>query len=256
MAFTRKTEAQRPEHGSEDCLSDTIYESPKFLHIRSLRRHINGGASFEATRAGRWADPPGSKTRQTLIRFGYTLDLAGEPPDSFKPAKSMDTSEEHLVQRCGELGHEPFSRILDRFGLELNMHGETDDLPGSYWGAPEAGLVGQTVHIRADTPIHSLLHEAGHVICMDSERRSALHTEAGGEDVEENSVCYLQILLADHLPAVGRQRLMLDMDRWGYSFRLGSTRAWFEEDAGDARQWLIEHRLIDDNDEILWRLRA
>ncbi len=28
------------------------------------------------------------------------------------------------------------------------------------------------------------------------------------------------------------------MDAWGYSFRLGSTRAWFEGDAQDARAWL------------------
>ena len=27
------------------------------------------------------------------------------------------------------------------------------------------------------------------------------------------------------------------MDAWGYSFRLGSARAWFEHDAEDARQW-------------------
>ena len=168
----------------------------------------------------------------------------------------MDTSEEHLVQRCGALGWEPFHHLLGRFGLTLETHGESEDLPGSYWGSPEAGMVGRTIHARPDTPIHSLLHEAGHVICMDAERRAALHTEAGGEDVEENGVCYLQILLADHLPGVGRDRLMLDMDRWGYSFRLGSTRAWFEEDAGDAQQWLIENRLIDKNEEILWRLRT
>ena len=41
-------------------------------------------------------------------------------------------------------------------------------------------------------------------------------------------MCYLQILLADALHGVGRERLMQDMDEWGYSFRLGSTRAWFE----------------------------
>ena len=31
---------------------------------------------------------------------------------------------------------------------------------------------------------------------------------------------------------------MRDMDDWGYSFRLGSTEAWFEADAEDARAWL------------------
>ena len=37
---------------------------------------------------------------------------------------------------------------------------------------------------------------------------------------------------------------MADMDAWGYSFRLGSTRAWFERDAEDARAWLAERRLL------------
>jgi hypothetical protein len=36
-----------------------------------------------------------------------------------------------------------------------------------------------------------------------------------------------------------------DMDAWGYTFRLGSTQAWFERDAGDARAWLIDRGLID-----------
>ncbi len=37
---------------------------------------------------------------------------------------------------------------------------------------------------------------------------------------------------------------MADMDAWGYSFRLGSTRAWFEGDAADARAWLERHALV------------
>ena len=46
-------------------------------------------------------------------------------------------------------------------------------------------------------------------------------------------MCYLQVLLAGELPGVGRARLIDDMDAWGYSFRLGSTRAWFEADADE-----------------------
>ncbi|TLZ23690.1 MAG: hypothetical protein E6K30_00095, partial [Gammaproteobacteria bacterium] len=38
------------------------------------------------------------------------------------------------------------------------------------------------------------------------------------------------------------------MDAWGYSFRVGSTRAWFEGDAADARQWLRDHGVIDAGD--------
>ncbi len=145
--------------------------------------------------------------------------------------------------------------LLAGYGLELKLLPDHAPIPGSYWGAPEAGLVGTTAYVRADTPIHSLLHEACHAICMDSERRLHLDTEAGGDDGEESAVCYLQILLADHLPGVGRQRLMADMDRWGYSFRLGSAYAWFEGDAEDARHWLQEHGLIDGQDRVTWKLR-
>ncbi|MEE8526762.1 MAG: hypothetical protein V3T72_22740, partial [Thermoanaerobaculia bacterium] len=85
---------------------------------------------------------------------------------------------------------------------------------------------------------------ACHAICMDDERRRVLNTDAGGDDAEESAACYLQILLADEVPGVGRERLMADMDRWGYSFRLGSTRAWFEADAEDAREWLACRGLV------------
>jgi len=44
---------------------------------------------------------------------------------------------------------------------------------------------------------------------------------------------------------VGRERLMADMDAWGYSFRLGSAARWFEEDAADAVQWLQTRGLLD-----------
>jgi hypothetical protein len=55
---------------------------------------------------------------------------------------------------------------------------------------------------------------------------------------------------------VGRRRLCSDMDAWGYSFRLGSTQAWFEEDAADARQWLCEQGVIDVADRPTGRARG
>ena len=91
---------------------------------------------------------------------------------------------------------------------------------------------------------------------MDAKRRRVLHTNAGGDYVEEDGVCYLQILLADCLPEMGRERMFTDMDTWGYSFRLGSARAWFESDAEDAQAWLLNHGLIDEQDQPTWRLRS
>lgn len=135
--------------------------------------------------------------------------------------------------------------LLERFGLELVMVPDTTAIPASYWGDSEAGLSGRRVYARSDTPVHSVLHETCHVICMDPVRRMRLERDAGGDDLEEAAVCYLQLVLAEELPGVGRERLMRDMDAWGYSFRLGSTRAWFEADADDARRWLTEHGLTD-----------
>lgn len=147
-------------------------------------------------------------------------------------------------------------RLLDRHGLDLIGIGPGQPIPGSYWGEPEAGIIGQSVFARPDTPVHSVLHEACHVICMDSARRQGLHTDAGGDYPEENAVCYLQLVLADSLPGIGREALASDMDAWGYAFRLGSARAWFEHDADDARAWLIRHGMLTASGVPTWSIRA
>ena len=138
--------------------------------------------------------------------------------------------------------------LLDRYGLSMALVAPEEVIPGSYWGEREAGLIGSKIYLRLDTPVHSVLHEAAHFICMSAERRAGLDTDAGGEYAEENGVCYLQIVLSDYLPNVGRERMFRDMDAWGYTFRLGSARAWFHEDADDARRWLARHGIVDSGD--------
>ena len=145
---------------------------------------------------------------------------------------------------CGELEDTSLEDLLSSHGLAVEWIPDQESIPGSYWGEPEAGLIGNRVFVRKDTPVHSALHEACHAICMGAVRRSELHTDAGSDELEESAVCVLQILLADSLPTVGRHRLMRDMDDWGYSFRLGSTAAWFERDAEDARAWLALRLLL------------
>ena len=145
--------------------------------------------------------------------------------------------------------------LLLRLDIDLRMVAPNDVIPGTYWGDSEAGLSGSTLYARADTPLHSVLHEAAHFVCMAPERRVGLHRDAGGDDGEENAVCYLQILLADELRQLGRERMCADMDDWGYSFRLGSARVWFDTDADDARLWLRQHGITDSSDQLQWRLR-
>lgn len=159
------------------------------------------------------------------------------------------------VLTCAEVGRDALAGLLARYGLGTVWLPPDTEIPGSYWGEREAGLIGDQLFARDDTPIHSALHEACHYICMDAGRRKTLHADAGGEDIEENGVCYLQILLAEALSGVGRARMWADMDAWGYTFRLGSARAWFEQDAEEARLWLLQNGLIDRRSRPIWKAR-
>jgi hypothetical protein len=166
------------------------------------------------------------------------------------------TKQVSLVLCCDEVGLADLRALLARYRLRVTEVPDGQPIPGSHWGDPEAGLIEDELLVRADTPAHSALHEACHFVCMDASRRVGLNTDAGGDYAEENGVCYLQILLAGALSAVGRDRMLADMDAWGYSFRLGSARAWFERDAEDARLWLYRAGLIDVRGGITWRLRG
>jgi len=147
------------------------------------------------------------------------------------------------VLTLSDIGFDAPRTLLAAHGLQLAEVAAGEPIPGSYWGECEAGLVGTTVHARGDTPVHSLLHETAHLLVMPPERRPTIHTDASDCQQEEDAACYLQIVLADALPGVGRERLMADMDAWGYTFRLGSTRAWFGADAEDARAFLAARGL-------------
>lgn len=144
-----------------------------------------------------------------------------------------------------DIGFDAPRALLARYGLALVRVDDGEPIPGSYWGDCEAGIIGSTVYARADTPVHSLLHEAGHLIVLPPERRAGVHTDATDSVPEEDAVCVLQGLLGDALPGVGRQRVWADMDAWGYTFRLGSAQAYVEGDAAEAWDWLREHGLVD-----------
>jgi hypothetical protein len=160
------------------------------------------------------------------------------------------------VLRLADLGHEHTARLLARFGLRLVMLPAEAEIPGSYWGDCEAGLVSDRLYARPDTPLHSVLHEACHWITCTPERRATIHTDAADTEDEEVATCWLQIVLADDIPGFGRERALADMDAWGYSFRLGSARAWFERDSEDARAWLQAHGLIDAKGRPSYRVRG
>ena len=159
------------------------------------------------------------------------------------------------VLRLHQADVESLSDLLSNYGLSLKMVDAESDIPGSFWGDEEAGLIANELLVRTDTPLHSILHEACHYVCLDQSRRTGIHTDAGGDYDEENAVCYLQILLAEHIKGFSTQRMLKDMDSWGYSFRLGSAQNWFEKDAEDALAWLKNKNLLDEELKPSWKLR-
>jgi len=148
------------------------------------------------------------------------------------------------VMRVSQLADGALADLLRPYGIAPQWVAAGEAIPGSYWGETEAGLIGDRLILRPDTPVHSALHEACHFICADAARRASLHTDAGGSDLEECAVCYLQCLLADRLRGYSRERMFADMDAWGYSFRLGTAGDWFQSDADDARAWLVQRALL------------
>ena len=156
-----------------------------------------------------------------------------------------------MILTLADIGFDDAATLLHRHGLSLQRVADGDAIPGSYWGECEAGIIGNSVYARGDTPVHSLLHEAGHLIVLPPGQRAGVHTDATDSIEEENAVCVLQALLADALPGVGRARVLADMDAWGYTFRLGSAAAYVEHDADDAWTWLQARGLVGDARELL-----
>lgn len=157
----------------------------------------------------------------------------------------MSSAHKKDVVRLRDISGSAVTALLKSLGMRFERVPSHEPIPGSYWGDEEAGLVRDRIYARSDTPLHSILHEACHWLCMDDARRQQVDTNAGGDYDEENAVCYLQILLAEQLPGFGSERCMQDMDRWGYTFRLGSAEKWFSKDAEDAKAWLEAHDLLD-----------
>ena len=96
------------------------------------------------------------------------------------PAQALSPSAPEGVLPLSALAPQALETLLGPFGLVVIWIEDATPIPGSYWGEREAGLQGDTLLVRRDTPVHSALHEAGHWLCMDPARRDELDTDAGG----------------------------------------------------------------------------
>lgn len=147
------------------------------------------------------------------------------------------------VLRVADIGLDAPAALLARYGLRLHRVESDAAIPGSFWGEPEAGIIGCDVYVRDDTPVHSLLHEAGHLIVLPAENAlRCIPTRPIRWKKKTPPVTCRSCWPSNCL--VWAARLMADMDSWGYTYRLGSTRAWFEQDAENARSWLDARGLL------------
>ena len=146
--------------------------------------------------------------------------------------------------------------VLSFYGIELVEVGKHLSIPYSIWETSEAGRRKNKLYVLGDTPIHSILHETGHFVCMSKKQRCSDTIDAKGSFEEENATCYLQILLSDHVDGFNRKLHLINMDEWGYAFRLGSAAKWCCQDAEDAKSWLQSRQIIDRNECVTWKLRA
>ncbi|MGH6978028.1 MAG: hypothetical protein ACRED4_01845, partial [Brevundimonas sp.] len=189
--------------------------------------------------------PSGPQAQPSGVRPDASQWLAGVRPHPLEgEGARVGPRVRGDVLRLRDISFADASALLARYGLGLERVADAEAIPGSYWGESEAGLIGTVVYARDDTPVHSLLHEACHLIVLPPERRAAVHTDATDSVEEEDAVCVLQALLGDALPGVGRARVLADMDAWGYTFRLGSAAAYFERDAAAAWAWLQARGLV------------
>ena len=90
---------------------------------------------------------------------------------------------------CAELEcerMETLMALLGRYGLRVARVPSQGEIPGSYWGDSEAGLVGDGLFVRDDTPVHSACTKLVTTSAWDAGRRARLHTDAGGDRIEKN----------------------------------------------------------------------
>jgi len=106
----------------------------------------------------------------------------------------------------------PLEVMLDRYGLAFVLAAPEEVIPGSYWGEREAGLMGSRSSPGSTRRcIRCCTGRAISSACRPS-GRAGLDTDAGGDDAEENAVCYLQILIGGRA-AECRERA--DVPRYG-----------------------------------------
>ena len=78
----------------------------------------------------------------------------------------LDVSDAHTdpsnVLNCTAQRQTQLTALLKPYGIVIEHVPDDQPIPGSFFGEREAGIIGNRLLLRYDTPVHSALHEAGH----------------------------------------------------------------------------------------------
>ena len=92
------------------------------------------------------------------------LDLAADSLSPQTAPRALDSG----VTLIADLREAEIRDLLSAYGARLVMMPCGRDIPGSYWGDSEAGLIESDVFVRTDTPAHrKILEESGQPIPTD-----------------------------------------------------------------------------------------
>src|SRR5690606_37399604 len=111
----------------------------------------------------------GRGPRRRARRAGHLGVAAGARRGGGRLTRPPSRGGGNHVLTLADIAFDDAAALLARYGVRLERVADGMAIPGSYWGEAEAGIVGATVYARGDTPVHSLLHEAGHLIVLPPE---------------------------------------------------------------------------------------
>ena len=163
-----------------------------------------------------------------------------------------------MVDRAGALGDQSQNPPIPRNSMIASQKPRKFALNLHFVRAVELGFVRAVCRVKTDHAVLTAEILEGRLLVADQRdydllpaRIEELLSQIARDEAAQIRAAQKELGDIETLAAkLGGQlelnvsQLMADMDAWGYTYRLGSTRAWFEGDAEDARAWLVERGLL------------
>ncbi|MDB2544126.1 hypothetical protein N9X63_03545 [Woeseiaceae bacterium] len=58
----------------------------------------------------------------------------------------------------GDFENKELNNLINKYHFKLKILADHETIPASFWGDPEAGLIGKTIFVKKITPLHSFFH--------------------------------------------------------------------------------------------------